>query len=1261
MTKVHFSFLLSLVFSVLWFVVGLLPLWAVEWEDETINHINKEAPRASVMPAKEKCESLNGEWKFHFVMTPDKRPVDFYQPSYDVSKWDTIKVPSNWQLSGYGTPIYTNVPYPFKANPPYVMGEPPKDWPAYEERNSVGSYRRDFTVPASWAGEQVFIRFDGVESAFYIWVNGKKVGYSEDSYTAAEFNLTPYLKSGKNVLALEVYRWSDGSYLEDQDFMRLSGIFRDVTLFAVPALSVDDVFFQTTLDKTDAYKTGVLKANFKIKNRGKEVEKAVVNVSIEGLGKWVLVCNDVPAGGERNVVLEEKGLKVMPWTAETPHLYRATYTINGKDIRFLNIGFRTVEKGPLGEVLINGKSVILKGVNRHEAHPDYGRAIPRQVMEKDIQLMKEHNINCIRTSHYPNHPYFYELADKFGFYVVDEANCEAHGIRGGKMDISHKPSWETAHVERNMNMLHRSKNHPSIIFWSLGNESGNGPNFEAAAKAIRAYDSSRLIHYCEFRAGHPDVDMDSIMYPPVERLISLGEEGKKHPFFVCEYAHAMGNALGNFQEYMDTFEKYPRLVGGCIWDWVDQSLHAVPCEGGKYKVAPFKSTTLAYGGMFGDKPNQNNFCDNGIILGDRTPTAKTKEVKKVYQYIGFSFEENTGDITLKNKYFHKTLEGATLRWIALPVESSGQALSGILNIPALLPGESVTLKTGMNVNSLAEKTGVLAVVSGDKNPLAMKTLEAQVNAAEAHQFFPVESIVMPKTKMPQFAPLSVSDNKGVITVTNNKGFSAQFIQGLLGKLVYDKKDILVDKGAVKFQVHRAYVDNDAWIRGKWEGKYKLQDIDSEPVSVTWKKISASVVQIVAEMKTINSPAAFTYRVVWTVSGNGEIDAATLIYGEGEELELPRLGFTLALDPSYNKVRYLGRGPWDNYNDRKTSTWTGIFDTTVDKMFYPYSRPQEMGNRTDVRWVSLSNGKNQISFLSGCVDAPMEVSVNYFNAKELNAARALDKLPPKNKVVVNLDAFQMGLGGASCGPRPMAKYQTFNKPTAFNFTIKSGAPQREVYIASAPIIERSQDAFVSLKTATPKMELYYTIDKGEPKRYEKPFSLEGGTVTAWAKGGDMATPPSIRHFDKTVARSSWKVLVASSEEPETGLAQFAIDNNPKTFWHTSYTNGLPNYPHSLAIDMGIDQKMAGFIYMPRMDEPNGLISDYVFSISQDGKKWEKVKEGKFSYHYIRKEPAVQRIDFDKIYKARYIRLEALKPVNANHPWANVAELNIIPAE
>lgn len=1264
---------------------------APDWENEQVTGINKEAPRAAVLPAPDRTLSLNGPWKFRFSMTPAERPADFYKPSCSVSSWDTIQVPSNWQLSGYGTAIYTNVPYPFKPDPPRVMGDPPKNWPAYKERNSVGSYRRDFHLPASWKGERVMIRFDGVESAFYVWLNGRKVGYSQDSYTGAEFDLTPYVKPGRNTIAVEVYRWSDGSYLEDQDFLRLSGIFRDVTLFAQPQVHVRDLFLKAALDRKH-YKDGTLDGTFTIRNAGDKPIPAGMKLeySIDGVSsdlKWkgrsgsgrvraenkgrldagTLTVPAIPAGGEVQVSLNGEYPGVKPWTAETPHLYRVTYSLNGRDARSVNIGFRTVEIADNGAVLVNGRAVKFKGVNRHEAHPDYGRAIPREVMEKDVQIIKAHNINTVRCSHYPNHPYFYDLCDRYGLYVMDEANCEAHGIRNSGMDISRKPSWEKAHVERNMSMVHRSKNHPSIVFWSLGNESGNGPNFEAASAAIRAYDNTRPLHYCEFPPGHKAVDMDSAMYPPVDRVENWGKQKTSRPFFVCEYAHSMGNALGNFKEYMEAFEASPRMVGGAIWDFVDQSLRANPAGGGIYKPAPFKGMTQAYGGMFGDRPNQGNFCDNGIILGNRNTTAKTKEVKKVYQYL--AFDRKDGKLTVRNKYFHKPLKGYTLYFVSV-TPGSGHAVERAA-LPETAPGESVTV----DLPSPSMQSGSLMVLADagfklpeDVRELSAGQLEHVADECEAYEWFPASVKKGPAVKAPAALP-AISVRQGNPVVVQGRGFTAAFQDGMLSALRYGSLDLILPGYPVTLQAYRSPVDNDSWIRGKVEGKMKMQNMKVECSGVRASVLSTGVARITAEFGTTGSGLSLSGRIDWTVFGNGIINASVRIYPSARGEELLRMGITFGMPAAYDQVDYLGLGPWDNYRDRRSSCWKDVFHTSVDDMFFAYSRPQDMGNRMETDWVALSKAKSAPALWVGSASSrsPLEVSILRYTPLELNQAKSLDRLPEKNKVIVNLDAFQMGLGGASCGPRPLAKYQTLSRATPLGFVLAPSSSllnlaRTGLGVPHSPVIERDGDGMVSLASSTPGADIRYSVNKGPEKTYRKPFKLAEGDVRAWAaagtSGGIPPTSPDERNFPLVKGQGEWKILSASSEEPDTGFAHFAIDDNPDTWWHTSYTNGLPGFPHSIAVDMGTRMKFTGFIYTPRMDSGKGLIHQYAFSVSDDGRDWKEVKKGQFTYHYIRKDPSVQRIDFGKPVEARYFKLDARTPVRGGEQSATVAELNII---
>lgn len=1256
-----------------------------DWENEQITGIHKEPPRAAILPASHACLSLNGRWKFHFAMRPDRRPADFYKPHFNTENWADIQVPSNWQLAGYGTVIYTNVPYPFKASPPRVTLEPPKNWPAYAERNSVGSYKRRFTVPGSWKNRQIILRFDGVESAFYVWVNGKKVGYSEDSFTGAEFDVTPYLQAGENDLAVEVYRWSDGSYLEDQDFLRLSGIFRDVTLFAQPHVHVRDAFVKT---KPGPNGTGKIEATLTVRNASDQDWPAgsVLRYVVKGhptslrwkspggsgsvetrvsgvLGQGALKIPAIPAGKETTVTFSQTYTDVLPWTAETPNLYQFSYSLNG-DERAFNIGFRTVEKARDGSVRVNGRAVKFKGVNRHESHPDYGRAVPPEWIEKDIQIIKSHNINTVRCSHYPNSPIFYDLCDKYGLYVMDEANCEAHGIRNSPMDISNKPSWKKAHVERNLAMVHRSKNHPCIVFWSLGNESGRGTNFEAAAAAVRELDDTRLLHYCEFPPGHPSVDMDSAMYPPVDRVEAWGREKTDRPFFVCEYAHAMGNALGNFKEYMDAFEASPRMIGGAIWDFADQSLRADHVGKGIYKPNPFKGKTQAYGGMFGDRPNQGNFCDNGIVLGDRRTTAKTKEVKKVYQYI--ALERRNGKMVVQNKYFHKPLVGYKLYLVSIAGDGSHELT--VQPLPKLAPGK----RTVLNLPPRLAQTSLMALadryyVPDKDGKLTTNDLQTMVNQCEAYAWFPARELPGSAVKPPSLPPLQLKE--GDSPVLSGQNFTARFENGLPASLRYGGQELILPQHPMCLQAWRAPVDNDVWMREKVDDKLKLRTMKLVVNKSSAEQLSPCIVRLIFDVETCGSHLSFTGQIVWTVFGNGVMNASVRLIPSSKGDEMPRLGVSFGIPKEFEHVSYYALGPWDNYRDRLTSCWKDAFETTVDAMFFTYARPQEYGNRTGMEWLGLGREKGAPSLWLGPASpqAPLEFSTSRFTAAELDAARSLDRLPEKEKVIVNLDAFQMGLGGASCGPRPLAQYQTLSRATAFGFVLAPTCDllrqaQSSLGVAHSPVIERDGEGLVTLSSSTPGVRLQYSVDGKRPRLYDQPFPVPRGTVKAWAIGAKDAPAPatsaSERRFDNLAARGDWKILQTSSEEPGKGFAHLAVDGNPATFWHTSCTNGLPNYPHSIAVDMGSKTRFNGFVYTPRMDTSDGLVERYAFSISNDGKQWTEVKRGKFSYHYIRKDPAVQRVDLNKPVEARYFRFDALSPVKKGEQSAAAAELDVI---
>ena len=625
--------------SISFCIVGFSAGQVNDWENPAVFSRNKEAPHASFqrydtveaaarrdLPGRYSM-SLNGMWSFKWVPEPSQRPRDFFNPEYDVSTWDEITVPSNWELQGYGTPIYTNIIYPFgPPEPPFIP----------HNNNPVGSYRRDFTVPQDWDGRRIVIHFAGVESAFYIWVNGEKVGYSQGSRTPAEFDLTSFVQPGSNTLAVEVYRWSDGSYLEDQDFWRLSGIFRDVAIYATPELYVRD--FQARTEFDSAYQDASLKVYVDLSNYSKQVPAGgSISLMLEDAnGAAVLTGTEknvkLSPGEDLRVFWEESVKSPAQWSAENPCLYNLVIKLSDRENVVLEvipfkIGFRQVEMRD-GQILINNIPALFKGVNRHEHDPDTGHYLTRESMIRDIKLMKQHNINAVRTCHYPDVPEWYELCDEYGIYLIDEANIESHGM-GYRSDttLGNNPVWKEAHLDRTRSMVERDKNHASVVIWSLGNEAGDGVNFEATSAWIHDRDNSRPVHY-ERAMQKPHVDIVSNMYSKVEQIIEYAQTHKDRPFILCEYAHAMGNSVGNLFKYWDAIEKYPQLQGGFIWDWVDQGLRAYTEEGRPY---------FAYGGDFGppEVPSDDNFCMNGLVSADRIPHPSLLEVKKVYQYVGF--------------------------------------------------------------------------------------------------------------------------------------------------------------------------------------------------------------------------------------------------------------------------------------------------------------------------------------------------------------------------------------------------------------------------------------------------------------------------------------------------------------------------------------------------------------------------------------------------------------------------------------------------
>ena len=1083
-----------------------------EWEDQSVNYVNTEPMRADcAVPSDEGAMILlNGDWKFHFSLTPEDRPADFFRPDFDVSEWGTIPVPSTWEIQGYGTPLYSGWEYPFKVDPPSVTKEPAREKTSYLERNPVGSYIRDFELPEGWLKDnQVFVRLNGVASAFYLWINGEKVGYGEDSFSPDEFNITKYLREGRNTIAVEVYHFCDGSYLEDQDYFRFSGIFRDVVLFRTPDTAIRDFFMRPSLDEDDDYKTGLLEGEIVVKNYcSHDSDRRFYAVLRDADGKDVYRFSlplRLEAGEEKTISLHDiRFPDVKPWTAETPNLYELELGLRidmkePEQVLTADLGFRTVEIGPENQLLVNGREVVLKGVNRHETHPDLGRALTHEVMEQDVKLMKANNINTVRTSHYPNDPYWYELCAKYGLYVVAEANIECHALQ----TLTEDPKWTQAYIERNRNNVLRLKNNPAIIIWSLGNENGWGEcaNLVAASKAVQEIDSTRLIHACELGYRPGLTDMGSTMYPTVDTVAKIGSDqknanwnwqapektrSKTGPFFVCEFAHSMGNALGNFKEYVDLFEQYPHLIGGCIWDWVDQDVRADRQEDGKYKAAPFTGDSLAFGGMFGDNPGDGNFCDNGVIFADRTKSAKLREVKRVYQYVKFAPEtpapkdSATFSVKLTNGYFHKDLDRHTLVVLyggGLRADQAGKRIWSAHPIPRLAPGESVTVPCAYPPQAAAMEEAPAMLLLVFDEPIRIGTIRMLTQFNFLAEPDPID--VLDSGRLDDFLDLAVAtysvdgaanepvlpvkkksagdlklldvteDDVETITVKGDD-FQAEFRDGNLVSLAYDGREIL--KAGPRPEIYRAPVDNDKWIFDKEFGKRLNDEVVSNPenVRMSWESTDDGVrVTTHAEYKAAGLVQQFV-STTWDIANDGTITVKSGVgCGNQAFFDLYRNGFSWVLDGGYNRVSYLGCGPYENYRDRRHAAWFDRFDTTVQGMIEPYVKSQSYGNRIGTKNVILYGDDKKlpaVSFtllknekLDGDELPGMEFSVSPWTEGEIAASVTRDRLPePGEKTVLHLDSVVSGLGGASCGPEPLPEYKVHNPHFTLQYVI---APYR----------------------------------------------------------------------------------------------------------------------------------------------------------------------------------------------------------------------------
>ena len=1249
-----------------------------EWEAPEKLSLNKEQPRAyffsfgdvesakKVHPEASKYwQDLNGTWKFHWAPNPGERPKNFYEAKFDAEDWDDIKVPSCWNVVGiqkdgslkYGVPIYCNQPVIFKHTVAVgdwkggVMREPNKDWTTYKYRNEVGSYRRTFTVSEDWKDREVYINFDGVNSFFYLWINGKYVGFSKNSRNTATFNITDYLVKGENVVAVEVYRNSDGSFLEAQDMFRLPGIFRDTYLTSTAKVEVRDMKINTDLTANGAS----VEVNAKLRNLGKKAAKGyTLNYSVY---ENKLYSDDIvgqvgqPVASE-SFTLEKDDNKAIStkfnienaklWSAEQPNRYTLVVELKdkkGKTVDVVSSYFGVCkveikdtkaeddEFGLAGRYFyVNNKPVKLKGVNRQEINPNSGNSITHEQMEEEIMIMKRGNINHVRNSHYSCDPYWYYLCDKYGIYLEDEANLESHEYYYGDASLSHVPEFKDAHVARVMELVHAHVNHPSIVIWSLGNEGGPGDNFKAAYNAIKEFDLSRPVQY---ERNNDIVDMGSNQYPSIAwtREAVKGKYNMKYPFHISEYAHSMGNAGGNLEDYWEAMESTNFFCGAAIWDWVDQSLYNYDkTTGEKY---------LAYGGDFGDKPNDGMFCMNGILFPGHKPKPEYFEVKKVYQNVGVKAVDITkGQIEVFNKNYFEPMTDVEMVWSlwkdGKKIQESN-AFKGPRNI--LGPREKGNYTIPFDYNSLDANSEYFVKVQfllAKDMPWAKKgyvQMEEQLPVKSAAQFASIkESAKGDKPTLSQTKEKNLIKGNGFSVVFNNT-------TGTINSLQYGNKVIFADGNGPKLDAFRAMVDNDNWAYHQWFAKglnnlqhkvldskvYTKEDgtvvlaytVESQAPygqNIRDLGISSGKYEITKNKDFGPDDFKFTTNQIWTVYPDGSIELEANINSNEPGLNLPRLGYVMKTPSDLKNYTYYGRGPQNNYNDRMNGAFVQLYNSTVQDQFVHFPKPQSMGNREDVRWCALTDeAGNGAQFIS---TTTFSASALPWSAMQMVEAPHPYQLPKSDGNYLHLDLKVMGLGGNSCGQGgPLEEDRIKAGNHSMGFIIrpvqKSYDMSERAKVSAAgdmPLgVARDRAGKVTISTEKKDAVICYTLNGNKKvQTYSEPINMRnGGTITVWEKSNDKLK--TTMTFEK-IETVPVEVMYASSVESGEGDPGHLVDNDPNTIWHTMYSVTVAKYPHWVDLDCGEVKTLKGFTYLPRQNGPNGNIKDYQIQVSNDGKTW-----------------------------------------------------------
>ncbi len=1199
-------------------------------EDPEIFSVNTEKPHASCFhylnyndanfDKRYNAENyilLNGKWKFHFSKDITKRSADFYKINFNDEKWEEIEIPCNMEIKGYGIPIYTNVPYPWgKGNPPYIP----------IEKNRATSFRKSFEIPKSFSNKEVFLHFAGASSAIYVWVNGKFVGYSEGSKTSIEFDISKFIKTGKNILAVLLFRYSDGSYLEDQDFWKISGITRDVFIYAVPKTFIRDFFIKSTLDST--YKNGILDASIELKNLYKNEQKQLnLQLILKDQNNLIFdtTIKSINISSSKIINIKKYIKKVKQWSAEMPNLYGLQIVLKRKnkpiDIINQKIGFRNIEIKN-GHLLVNGKYVYIKGVNRHEHDPYTGHVISKKSMLKDIKLMKQNNINTVRTSHYPNDPLWYELCDKYGLYVIDEANIESHGMGYDSITtLATKKEWMKAHLDRAIRMVERDKNHASIIIWSMGNEAGFGKNFVEIYNWIKKRDNIRPVQY-ERALLDKHTDIYCPMYSSLGWLKNYAKQYNDRPLIMCEYDHAMGNSVGAIKDYWDVIYKYDMLQGGCIWDWVDQGLYKKDKNGKKF---------WAYGGDFGPKgtPSDNNFCINGLVAPNRTPHPHLLEVKKAYENIKV-YPLSKNKFLIKNLYLFTNLNKFYLNY---EISENGKTiLKNQINDLECPPQDSIKITIDYNnnlINSTKEYFITFRFFTKDTIGIIDKNTEL---AYTQIQLYSPTMKHKNKFNYKDTPALNITKNKNEIIIGNDKfSITIDKKNGYIKKYTFNNKELITT--ASKLNFYRPPTDNDNYdSRGSklWK-KYGLDALSISLNKLDIKKLKNNIIHITSNFDIINknNNRVFSGRSDLTIYGNGILNITYQVMPEKNIKYLAKAGIQFKLSKNFKFVKWYGRGEHETYIDRKISGIISIFHKNIDSLFHKYVMPQESGNRTDTRWLYIYQNDNTGFFITS--DTLFNFSAYPYDDALIEKARHINELKPGEYITLNLDYKQNPLGTATCGPGYLDKYILNANFMKFNFIIipvtnennfenfyKTNYNYQKIIDLSPPTIKAEKTVFhdstlISITHPLKDAKIYYHVDN-KIKKYKKPFYVKKTcSIKTFAKYHKIKSFYSSINLYKILAKKLTYLSHPSSNygDPEKNKLIDGIFGKPENFYNNWVGFQGNNLDVIVELKSNAEPKILDLTFLKAQRSWIFLPQQIIIEYSNDGKNYKKLKEIKIN--------------------------------------------------